>query len=238
VTAANDYELVLVHEALRPHAGLALLTWRQAACDDRLTQVYVDGRWYDTTDQPTQRQRWLELDRSIHHRIELLAVAPADRWTDFGSRLTDLSSTGRVSVALTRDSALDIDSAVQVYVDGQLVESRPMWTAADPRAGFGGAFGIGEFGRDEITGPGHALGAFGVGPFGSDGQPWRWADDHLAPGMHEIDVRIIDTHGRIVGELDESIEHEIAEPMTRIGSLTIDDGPTGLTLRWSIDQAN
>lgn len=228
------FRAVRLLDAAPAAAGLALLHWQSDDPAGRLVQVYLNGELCEVTDRTDERELWLHLDRSIANRVELIAVDPAERWLDYRDRLSafDPRPTTTASLALRRDEALPIDTIVTVEVDGHCADRRPMWGAMDSRGGFGGLFGVGEFGRDEPAGPGIGLGAFGVGSFGADGRAWRWRDDRLPAGAHEIHATARDATGRVLATMTEPDTFTI-DPLPTPATLIHETSPTGLTLRWN-----
>src|SRR5689334_10227883 len=81
----SNFTLTLARPVTTPsgdHAHLVHLAWRTATPETmRLVQVYIDGSLAAVTREPSHRELWLVCDRSRAHRIELLAVDPADAWT-------------------------------------------------------------------------------------------------------------------------------------------------------------
>ncbi len=217
------FERVLLRPVEPDVTGAALLTWH-ADQGDWLVQVYVNGRLYDVTHRANQWQMWLHLDRRRMAIVELLAVDPTDRWRDCSDHLSAGQPrwTTQASLAITRDETLSIDARVAVTVDGQPHTTEPLWGVDDNRGGFGGLFGIGEFGRDAATGPGHGLGEFGVGPFNSDATAWRWQTGSLPAGEHVIACVVHDRHGRAIAELAEPVHVVIDAAPALPRDVTID----------------
>jgi hypothetical protein len=192
--------------------GLIHLWWLAPEQGDRLAQVYVDGELNTVTCDPAQRELWLVCDPSQPHQIELLAV-PADDaeniWRSRPELLQGCQSPLRrhASLTLLRDERLPVDTMVAVRVDGDEVARTALWPASEHRGGFGALFGLGEFGRDALTGPG--LGSpdsqLGMGPLGADGTAWRWTSDVLSAGTHTITAQALDPGGQVVAELTEPI---------------------------------
>lgn len=224
----TTFEHVRLAAADPPFEQLAQLTWRLAEPAGRAVQVYVDGELYDAAADAEPSELWLHLDRSVDHRIALMAVEPAERWVDHVQ-----APPPQPSLVLGRDESLPIDSVGTVRIGGVVVYEERLWSAADHRGGFGALFGVGEFARDAPTGPGLGLGEFAVGPFGADGRAWRWRGAPLPPGPHTIDAQVHDAAGRTVAQLPAPIQHDAPPPLPAPPALTAEPGPTGLTLRWA-----
>jgi len=188
--------------------GLVHLWWLAPRQGARLVQVYVDGQLNTVTSDPAQRELWLVCDPSQPHQIELLAV-PADDaegiWRSQPERLRGCQPPVRrcASLTLLRDERLPPDTIIVVSVDGKEVERAALWPASAHRGGFGALWGLGEFGRDALTGPG--LGSpgsqLGMGALGADGTAWRWVSGALPVGTHSVSVRALDANGQGVAEL-------------------------------------
>ena len=228
----NHFENVYVSPPAADIDGPILLGWQIKSQEDRLVQVYVDGQLYDVASHPQQRLMWLHLDRSCPHQVELLAVATEQAWMNCAGCLQSVLSsvTERVGLVLLRDEALPIDSRVIVEVDGEEFVDERLWSAGDHRSGFGGLFGVGQFGYDDATSLGFGLGDYGESMFGDDGQVWRWHGSCLKAGDHAVDVRI-ESGGVIVKQLEELVDVHV-EPWDSIAkNLRIENG---FSLKWNV----
>ena len=205
-TATQDiFERVIarpVSTATGEHASLVHLAWSAPQQGQRLVQVYVDGQIVEVTADPMQREMWLLLDRSQARRIELLAVPPDEIHTPRPHLLSnwDPAVTSQATLHIVRDESLPVDTRLEVSIDNEPVDRGPMWPADEHRGGFGGLFGLGEFGRDALTGPGLGMGELGMGPLGSEGTAWRWSRGDLSPSPvgHDLAVTATDHTGRAV----------------------------------------
>lgn len=225
------FEFVAVRRPEEGLPGLAHLSWRAGEGRGMALQVYVDGLLYDAAADIAVGQMWLHLDDRRTVRLELLAVDPAQQWTDYSDRLAgwDPPFAIRAAVALVRDEALPIDSRVVIGVDGQDRLRTALWGAMDPRGGFGGLFGIGRFGDERATSPGFGLAELGAGPFGSDADGWRWRCDDLPAGPHTLTARIETPSGQTVGQLPAPQNIQIDPPITSAQRARLEaDG----VLRW------
>jgi hypothetical protein len=200
------FELVLARPVVTDtsdHSHLVHLWWRAPQQGDRVVQVYVNDEVAAVTLDSEQREMWMSLDRTRPHRIELLAVDASggdaiwtrrpDLLTSWQPRLND-----RAAFTLIRDERLPVDTQICVSLDGGVVDRAPLWPAREHRGGFGALFGIGEFGRDAVTGPGlGTLGSeLGMGPLGADGTAFRWSRGELPLGAHTLGIAAVDETGQ------------------------------------------
>jgi len=230
------FESATVRRAAPPLSSVVRLTWHAPRQGERLVQVYVNRQLRAVSDRPAGRAMWLHLDAAPRPAlVELVAVAPADRWTDHAETLAARNGDlrPRAALALRRDEALPVDSRVRLFVDGAVAHQSPLWGRADSRGGFGAAFGIGGFGHDAAAAPGFGRGELGVGPFGRDGDAWRWSSDDPPVGDHTVDAEIVDPQGRTLATLSAPLDATIAMPPPAPPQLAFEAGPTGLRLRWS-----
>jgi hypothetical protein len=214
-TGTTDvYQLVLARSVVTP-AGedpcLMHLWWSAPLQGDRLTQVYLDGRLIDVTLTPSQRETWIACDRSVPHRVDLLAVRsddPEQLWRDHSAALQSLHDTpaSRASLTIARDPSLPVDAMLRVSLDDQLVHTSPLWSEHDDRSGLGASLGIASLGSDLPTGPGlgSPVSELGLGPLGNDGQPWRWRSEELTTGSHTLTLTVTDL-----------LQRNLAEPIAR-----------------------
>lgn len=182
------------------HEALVHLRWWTDAAAEALVQVYVNDELLEATDDPAQRECWLVLDRTVNSRVELLAVAAADRETVHTPRPELLDGWSprvrdRLPVGLLRDESLAVDSRIVVTLDGVEVAEGELWPGDVGRSGFGGLFGVGGFGHDAASGLGLGRGELGLGPLGTDGGAWRWKSDAVPPGPHDVTLTARDPGG-------------------------------------------
>jgi len=231
------FDLVLARPVMTPsgeHLRLAHLWWSAPSQGDRLVQVYVQGELYDVTLDITQREIYLNLDRTRTNRIELLAV-PADDpeavWRPQPDMLTSWSPgvVSATELRIVRDEALAIDTQVVVSIDGTNLDHGSMWPNDVPRSGFGALMGMGCFGFDDATGPGLGIGDLGAGSLGADGFAWFWHRGDLGPGVYNLDLTTVNHAGlptaNPLGFLDVAID-DLPAP---VAGLTLDEA---FTLSW------
>ncbi len=191
--------------------------------------MYIDETLYDVTHDATVRDMCLNLDRTRHHRIELLAVPiddPEAIWWPQPGLLKGwqpkVNSTAKIE--LIRDEDLPVDTQLVISLDGKDVEHGPMWPPTEARAGslseqgvtFDGAFGLGL-----------GVGDLGAGPLGFDGTAWHWLRNDLDTGYHDVRITSVDQSGIPVSvPLDVSLLIEqLPSPVTGLSILA----PLGIT---------
>jgi len=217
------------------HPGLVHLWWSAPEQGDRLVQVYIDGELIDMSQDSSQREMWLMCDRSVPHRIELLAVPMTELNILRLLHLEQLRSwdppvNSEISLALVRDEQLPVDTRVSIEEAKLLIDEGAMWPAEEHRGGFGALFGVGGFGLDAATGPGLGVGELGMGPLGTDGAAWRWRRNDLAVGIHELDVITTDEQGLAVAQ-ELALSPAVVDALpTQASTFSMD---ADFTLRWS-----
>lgn len=207
---------------------LVHLWWRAPAQGQRLVQVYVDGQWAAMTDSPNERELWLLMDRSVPHRLELLAVDAMD--PEVWSRSWPGSLRGWSGVrdsahwVWLRDEALPADTKLELLAPEGALASGPLWSAQAHRGGFGAVFGEGGFGYDAATGPGLGLGSLGDGPLGTDGSALEHTMTGLPEGASRVSTRVTAT-GRLGADAETELEiAHVPEPvrgLERVGDSAV-----------------
>jgi len=177
--------------------------------NDKLYQVYVNGRFAGTTLDCEQRQIVVSGVSSFETavRIEVFAVEPEEAYIDFGD-LPGLPypQSGRVRVKLLRSQALPMGGSFDVYFDNgtgqidyeQLITERPVriWGCGQDKGGWGqSSFGESDFGRDWSAGIGFGRGVFGQGEFGAGAEAIEWISGVLEAGVYRFGVKIRDVAG-------------------------------------------
>ena len=242
MSEVSPTQSVFEHVLARPattaegeHEAFVHLWWSSPQQGERLVQVYVDGQLYDVSQETSQREMWLTLDRSQQHQIELLAVAADDAdglWRSHADLLTGWSPTVHpvASLSVVRDERLPVDTDVTVMVNGEAMDRGPLWPTTAHRGGFGALFGVGGFGYDALTGPGLGEGQLGMGPLGSDGTAWRWQRSDLAAGDYSITVRACDDSGQSV--VESEVELTVSTDRLAWGATSVSI-TEDFTLQWS-----
>lgn len=213
-----------------PHPHLVHLWWRAPRQGDRLVRVFVDGELFATTLDPSQRELWLTLDRSVWHVIQLVtvdvarlnepALAPPAPW--------EPPPRSHVSVTLTRDERIDAEAWIEASINGVVTDRAPLWPADEPRGGLGGTFGLGAFGVASAAAPGLGCGSLGRGRLGSDASTLAWRR-RLPAGVSTVRLEARTPDGRPAAEPVEFTAESPAPP-SAASALRIDPD---FTLRWN-----
>ncbi len=185
-----------------------LLRWR-SSWQDKFYQVYVNCRYYATSDGTEQRQMLVQIPSSFSSsvRIEVFAVDACEADVDFGSEPAySKGKSGRVKISVLREQNLSAGAMVNIYFDsgtGEIdyenpVNSEPIevWADWQDKGGFGmSRFGRSDFGRDWSAGVGFGAGCYGWGGFGVDADMIEWVSGELGAGVYKFAVKIIDAEG-------------------------------------------
>jgi hypothetical protein len=188
---------------------LALVKWRSTR-NDKLHQVYVNGRYAGTTLDSRQRQLLVPVPTSLESpvRIEVFAVEAEYADMDFSSELDRPPvDSGSVKITMLRSQNLPIDCAADIYFDngtGQIDYDNPItdkpiriWPAWQDKAGFGmSRFGLGDFGWDSTAAVGFGKGSFGHGQFGLDADTIEWTSPTLPSGTYKFGIKVKNAAGR------------------------------------------
>ena len=188
-----------------PLPGLVLLCWRSDETT-RLFQAYVNKKLTAVTAIPQQRMMLVEYDHTHPAAIELAAVDPADKFTDFSSELGGFTSADGTHVKLgwPRRGSLPLDSVAKIYWDagsGVIDTDNPLdqvliWSDERDKWGWGlDRFGRGDFGYSGTGAPGWGLGVLGQGEFGFDAEMMAYESDELLGGRYKFALRLFDTRG-------------------------------------------
>lgn len=212
----------------------ALVRWRSEH-EDKLHQVYVDGRFGGVTTDYQQRQMVVSLRSSWQRalQIEVYAVEAGEANVDFGDQLSAVGRSVAVEVSWLRGMSLPVDGRAQVFSnggDGEVDHGLPvstedvvLWPAWQDKCGFGlGRFGGGDFGFDGSAAVGFGKGGFGCGEFGFDADVVRWQSCALGTGAYKFAVRVTDEFGNADGSSNESEQIVVVQAAMPAADLVTD----------------
>ncbi len=184
-----------------------LVKWRSGH-EDKLHQVYINGRLAGLTDDCFQRTiiATVRSVMSSSAKIEIYAVGPDEGDVDFSGQLENTVQFGRVSLGWTREQGLPLDGMGQIFSDGSsgAVDydrglagcGLRLWPAWQDKGGFGlSRFGASDFGYDGSAAVGFGRGSFGEGDFGFDADAINWQSGELATGEYKFAVKVSDRKG-------------------------------------------
>ena len=196
----------------------ALVRWRSEH-EDKVHQVYVDGRFAGITTDCQQCQMVVSLRSSWQRalQIEVYAVQAGEANVDFGDQLSATGRSVAVEVSWLRGMSLPAYGRAQVFSnggDGEVDYGLPvspedvvLWPAWQDKCGFGlGRFECGDFGFDGSAAVGFGKGGFGFGEFGFDADVVRWQSSVLETGAYKFAVKVTDKFGNAGGGSNESAQ--------------------------------
>jgi hypothetical protein len=200
--------------------GTAVVKWH-SAYNDKLYQVYVNGRFAGATIELTQRQMIvpIPLSQKTAARIEVFAVEPEFADVDFSDEInTSQNQTGRVKIEFPRTDNLPMDGKADYYLEENKLNNRGV--RIQPDFVDKGGFGLSSFGNSDFGYDGSAAIGFGKGNFGFDTDMLRWQSGQLQADNYKFDIKITDNLGNTTDEQETEIM-TIIPPATPAERLTI-----------------
>lgn len=207
--------------------GFAEVVFASSAADDKLHQVYVDGRLAGCTDRPEARSLRVPIVGDGAALVAVVAVDQADRLTDYGA---DIIALGGLAASRLRivwyggnylgDGLTHFDlylrpSGTPATGDERPVNDEPIPPTIDGR-NYGG------FGR----------GGFGRGGFGRSAMQFSFITPRLAPGDYLIEVAAVDESAtRTVAQLQAAISG-YARPPRNVRIDNYDPATRTVRLAW------
>jgi hypothetical protein len=214
----------------------SLVKWHSSH-NDKLYQIYVNGRFAGATVDSQQRQQIVQIPASFESpvRIEVFAVEPQCAHIDFGSDI-DIPCIGsaRVRITLLRAQDLPIGATADIFFDngtGEIDYSKALndtpiriWPAWQDKAGLGMAgFGLSDFGYDGAASVGFAKGSFGNGRFGFDADTIEWISPPMPAGVYRFAVKVTDKAGhKSTSETRQVTVTPLAKPAEQISISSFD----------------
>jgi hypothetical protein len=184
-----------------------LVKWRSEH-EDKLHQVYVNGRFAGVTKYPRQRSMVVGIcSRNWSAaQIKVYGVSPAQGDVDFSDEIEMSENTGRVRIEWPRYLSLPFKGTTEVFSDGGegeveyaapvSIEPIQLWPCWQDKGGFGmSRFGRSDFGFDGSAAVGFGIGSFGYGDFGFDADLVTWESSELETGLYKFGVKITDRFG-------------------------------------------
>jgi len=155
-------------------------------------QAYVDGRLAAVSVTTADRVLRAAACTTAASVVEVVAVDPEDRWTDFGGELSGFAGPEGSRVRVTwyggRYLGDDLDH-FDVYGGpaGSVDREHPL--NAEPIAATVGGQWLGGFGR----------GGYGRGGYGRSATAYELVTEKLGPGEYEFEVVAVDAWGNATG---------------------------------------
>lgn len=199
----------------------AVVKWH-STYDDKLYQVYVNGKFAGRTVEPEQRQMIVPIPLSLMTaaRIEVFAVEQGYSDIDYSGRQ---NQTGRAKIEFPRTDNLPMDGKADYYLEEIKLNNRSIriWPDFADKGGFGlSCFGSSDFGYDGSAAVGFGKGDFGFGWFGFDADMLYWQSGQLQAGKYKFDIKITDNLGNTTDERPTQ-QMTIIPPATPAVKLTI-----------------
>ena len=207
VTAVRALPLILARDAggaSRAEPAFAEIVFVSAA-DGLLHQAYVDGRLAGCTRDPADRSLIVPVDADGPALVEVVAVDPADRHTDFADQLSGASAATGSRVRLSWAGGRYLDDALDhfdVYGGpaGSIDYAAPL--NAEPIPATVNALNLGGFGR----------GGYGRGGLGRSAMTFRFTTAPLGPGPWSFEVVAVDAAGNAAGGPAARIDATVLAP--------------------------
>jgi hypothetical protein len=190
------------------NAPLSVLVKWRSEHEDKLYQVYVDGKFAGVTQNYRERMMVVAIPSEdlAAARIEVYAVEPSQGSIDFSRDMGSFDQAGRVKIEWPRYLYLPFAGYTWVYSDGgdgeidydTVVNTEPikLWPAWQDKGGFGlSRFGRSDFGFDGSAAVGFGNGSFGYGEYGFDADLIVWDSDELETGLYQFGVKVMDRFG-------------------------------------------
>ncbi len=226
----------------------ALVRWH-SFWNNKLHQVYVNGKYAGTTVDTSHRQMTVPIPTSPDSpvTIQVFAVTTGEANHDFsGQNDVVKGQSGRVEISLIRSQELPIGGVVQIYSDngtGEIDYEHPLtdepiriWPSWKDKAGFGmSKFGFSDFGYDGSGAVGFGKGSFGHGKFGFDADILQWVSKALKAGTYKFGIKVISEGGyeSTVNETEPITVIPAARPVEHVSVASFDKQTNQLTLALS-----
>jgi len=194
-----------------------LVRWK-SGWEDKLYQIYVNGRFAGSTNNIYERQIKVHLG-SLDKKgasVEVFAVDPGIAGIDMSDELSGRTGeAGLVRLICSRSNFFPCDAKAYYYsndgdgeIDYDSVKGcRDVWGCWQDNMGFGmSRFGLSDFGYDGAAAVGFGNGYFGIGEFGFDCDGFVFEMKLSGNGRYKFGVKVTDTQGNEYGEAIESDE--------------------------------
>lgn len=219
--------------ALSEQNGAALVEWH-SIYEDKLHQVYVNGKFAGVTVEPGQKQLIVPIPLSSQTaaRVEVFAVEPADADVDFSDELNSVQAqSGRIMIGLARTDNLPLDGIADFYFEGNKLNERGIRILPEfaDKGGFGlSCFAVSDFGYGGRAAIGFGKGNFGFGWFGFDADVLVWQSEELKTGNYNVDIKVTDSRGN-ESQMTQTGEITVIAPARPAEGIEIDsfDKQTG-----------
>lgn len=177
-------------------AGAAVVKW-QSIYNDKLHQVYVNGKFAGVTAGCAQREiiAALPMSQKTAVKIEVFAVNRQNANSDYSETIKTEVQSARIKIEFPKTNELPIDGIADIYFQDEKLNPEEL-EIRSVQNGFGlNGFGRSDFGYEWSAAVGLGRGDFGIGGFGFDADNFIWKSRQLETGTYKFDVSISDGRG-------------------------------------------
>jgi hypothetical protein len=196
-------------------------------------QVYVNGHLAGVTAAPEDRRLIVSAPVGCSGParvllVEVVAVGPQDRWTDFGGQIQGFGADAGAEVRLSWQAGEYLDpnlASFDVFADGctgSVDYGAPLNESPIPAAPGG------------LAPWGYGGGGYGVGAYGQAAARYEWTTDILEPGAWRLAVVAVDAAGnRLATAAEVAIDvTPVARPAQAFRAAAYDAQTRVATLAW------
>jgi len=191
-----------------------LVSW-QSEYDDKLYQIYINGKLCGFTEDVNERQVVVPFRSSWQSSIciEVFAVIPLQAINDYSNEV-EFAGGSRVRLRWIRKAAVPLGAVANIFSNGgsgeidyqdPVEEGLPYWGVWQDKWGFGlSCFGASDFGYDGAGAAGFGRECFGGGEFGFDAEDIEWESCELKAGEYQFGIKIRGKDGIFEEEASET----------------------------------
>ena len=194
---------------------LSVLVRWQSEYDDKLYQIYINGKLCAFTEDVNERQAVVPFRSSWQSSIciEVFAVEPWQVINDYSSEV-EFAGGSRVRLRWIRKATVPPGAVADIFSNGgsgeidyqePIEEGLPYWDVRQDKWGFGlSCFGASDFGYDGAGAAGFGRGCFGEGEFGFDAEETEWDSCELKAGEYQFGIKIRGKDGIVEEQASET----------------------------------
>jgi hypothetical protein len=196
-----------------------LVKWK-SAWDDKLYQVYVNGRFVFESEFAEQRQAVISFENQFGSvvRFEVFAVEISDSGKDHSGDIENIKGDeGRLDIRFLKKMVMPYKGKAEFYIceesgdifdEDNLAGMIELWSNEFEKCGFGmSGFGEGDLGYDGGASLGFGRGVFGENEYGFDFGLVSFRSEQLLDGDYIVGIKIKDEFDNesFFGEVSDSV---------------------------------